>query len=165
MRNVLNKTRPQDKAEMAKDLKYVFDNFDRDSTLAIAKNKVGAFIDKWGRSYPKIAQSFQHDTIEYYFTYVQFPPSFRRMIYSTNSIESLNKKIRKATKNKQSFDRIDRLLDYVFVILKDFEIENWMKYPVSAFASWLGLSKGGLEGWWTHTSGLTVPWKKPPSVV
>ena len=58
------------------------------------------------------------------------------MIYTTNSIESLNKKIRKATKNKQSFEKIDRLLDYLFVIIKDFEVESWMKYPVSAFSSW-----------------------------
>lgn len=58
------------------------------------------------------------------------------MIYTTNSIENLNKKIRKATKNKQSFEKAERLLDYIFVIIKDFEAENWMKYPVSAFGGW-----------------------------
>jgi hypothetical protein len=47
-----------------------------------------------------------------------------------NSIEGLNKKIRKATKNKQSFER---LLDFLFVIIKEFEGGNWMKHPVSAF--------------------------------
>ena len=55
-------------------------------------------------------------------------------MYTTNSIESLNKKIRKATKNKQSFDKVDRLLDYLFIVIKDFEAENWMKYPVTAFS-------------------------------
>lgn len=58
------------------------------------------------------------------------------MIYTTNSIESLNKKIRKATKNKQSFEKPERLLDYLFVIVKDFELQNWMKFPVTSFAGW-----------------------------
>ena len=58
------------------------------------------------------------------------------MIYTTNAMENLNKKIRKATKNKQSFEKEERLLDYIFVVIKDFEAENWMKYPVSGFAAW-----------------------------
>jgi len=58
------------------------------------------------------------------------------MLYTTNSIENLNKKIRKATKNKQSFEKPERLLDFLFVIIKDFECENWMKYPVSTFSNW-----------------------------
>jgi transposase-like protein len=58
------------------------------------------------------------------------------MIYTTNSIENLNKKIRKATKNKQSFEKVERLLDYIFIIIKDFENDNWLKYPASSFAGW-----------------------------
>ena len=58
------------------------------------------------------------------------------MIYTTNSIESLNKVIRKATRNKQSFEKPKRLLDYVFVVIKDFEASNWMKYSLSAFQYW-----------------------------
>ena len=57
-------------------------------------------------------------------------------IYTTNSIEALNKKIRKATKNKQSFEKPERLLDYLFVIIKDFEAENWMKHPVNTYSHW-----------------------------
>ena len=30
----------------------------------------------------------------------------------------------------------ERLLDFLFVIIKDFECENWMKYPVSTFSNW-----------------------------
>ena len=136
IRGVLNKTRPKHKGEMAEDLKHVFDNFDKDSTLERTKEKLSDFTNKWSNCYPEITRSFKQDTMEYYFTYIQFPCNLRRMIYTTNSIESFNKKIRKSTKNKQSFEKIDRLLDYIFVVLKDFETENWMKYPVSAFASW-----------------------------
>lgn len=136
MRNILNKTRPKQKEEVARDLKHVFDNFDKGDTIASAKDKLLKFLEKWQGTYPEFSKSFAEDITDYYFTYIGFPCSMRRMIYTTNSIESLNKKIRKATKNKQSFEKIDRLLDYIFVIIKDFETENWMKYPVSAFASW-----------------------------
>ena len=136
MRNILNKIRPKHKAEISQDLKHVFDNFDKDSTILQAHKKLELFIEKWRVSYPEITRSFDLEQIEYYFTYIQFPCHVRRMIYTTNSIESLNKKIRKATKNKQSFEKTERLLDYIFVLIKDFEVENWMKFPVSAFSNW-----------------------------
>lgn len=136
MRNILNKVRPKEKTAVAADLRHVFDNFDKDSTKKEANEKLHNFIEKWKDSYPEIARSFNNETTEYYFTYIDFPCNLRRMLYTTNAIESLNKKIRKATKNKQSFEKPERLLDFLFVIIKDFEVENWMKYPVSAFSSW-----------------------------
>ena len=53
------------------------------------------------------------------------------MIYTTNSIENLNRVIRKATKNKLSFETPDNLLDYVFMVIKEFEEKSWMKYLVA----------------------------------
>lgn len=67
--------------------------------------------------------------------YIIFAPDVRRMIYTTNGIESLNKKLRKATKNKQSFEKTDRLLDFLFVIIKEFETQSWMKFPINGFAN------------------------------
>ncbi|MBU1991477.1 transposase [Patescibacteria group bacterium] len=64
---------------------------------------------------------------------MDFPPEVRRIIYTTNSIENLNKHIRKGTKNKLSFESPERLLDYVFIIIKEFEHKNWSRYPVSQF--------------------------------
>lgn len=135
-RNVLKKIRPQDKEEVSKDLSQVFNNFDKDSTIKQAEDKLAAFIDKWGKKYPEVKSILQNDTTEYYFTYILFPPDVRRMIYTINGIESLNKKLRKATKNKQSFEKTDRLLDFLFVIIKEFETQSWMKFPVSGFANW-----------------------------
>lgn len=136
MRYVLNKIRPKDKEEVAKDLKHVFDNFDKESSLEEATSKLEGFVDKWSKVYPEIKGMLVNEASEYYFSYIKFPASVRRMIYSTNSIESLNKKLRKGTKNKQSFEKPERLLDYLFMIIKEFEAENWMKYPVSAFNLW-----------------------------
>jgi putative transposase len=60
----------------------------------------------------------------------------RRMIYTTNSIENLNRQIRKVTKTKVTFDKESNLLDLVFMIIKDFEMNNWQKYPVIAYQNW-----------------------------
>jgi transposase-like protein len=57
----------------------------------------------------------------------------RRMIYTTNSIENLNRQIRKASRNKLSFESPDRLLDYLFMVIKEFEEKNYMQYPVSSY--------------------------------
>ena len=135
-RDILTKVRPTEKDEVSTDLRQVFDNFDKDSTIEKAKQKITVFLDKWGKKYPLIKPMLQHDTIDYYFTYILFPHDIRRMIYTTNCIESLNKKLRKATKNKQSFEKTDRWLDYLFVIIKEFETKSWMTYPVNQFAAW-----------------------------
>jgi transposase-like protein len=55
------------------------------------------------------------------------------MIYTTNSIENLNRQIRKVTKTKVTFDKV---VDLTFMVIKDFEANNWQKFPVHAFASW-----------------------------
>lgn len=136
MRNILNKVRPKDKPSVGEDLKAVFDNFDKDSTIEKAKEKLNEFIERWRSIYPEVVRSLKEDTIEYYFTYIRYPLSVRRLIYTTNPIESLNKKLRKATKNKQSFEKPERLLDYLFVVIKEYETKNWMKFPVSQFDHW-----------------------------
>ncbi len=130
MRNILNKTRPKEKTEVAKDLKEVFNNFSENSSLEKAEMKLKLFIEKWKSKYPNIDRFFKEGKIEYYFTYIKYHHTVRRMIYTTNSIENLNRAIRKATKNKLSFESPGTLLDYVFMVIKKFEEKNWTKYPV-----------------------------------
>ena len=133
MRNVLNDVRPKDKAAVADDLKIVFDNFRRlcDENRGIQKSQ---FLHFKVERYPTIGRHFNKKTLEYYFTYIDFPPEVRRMIYTTNSIENLNKHIRKGTKNKLSFESPERLLDYVFIIIKEFEHKNSSRFPVHQFS-------------------------------
>lgn len=133
MRNILNRTAPKDKDEVAKDLKHIFDNFGEDATLEKALKKVDWFLDKWKFKYPNFKNHFRSGNIEYYFTYIKFDPAVRRMIYTTNSLENLNRQIRKTTRNKLSFESPDRLLDYLFMVIKEFEEKNYMKYPVSNY--------------------------------
>jgi putative transposase len=133
MRNVLNRIAPKDKLEVAMDLKDIFDNFDKSATIKKALDKVNLFLNKWKSKYPNLKNNFKEGNIEYYFTYIKFDYRVRRYIYTTNSLENLNRQIRKTTRNKLSFESPDRLLDYLFMVIKEFEEKNYMKYPVSNY--------------------------------
>ena len=102
MRNILNKTKPKDKLEVGQDLKEVFDNFESTSTIEKAKQKMNKFLIKWEKTYPNFKNQMKEGNIEYYFTYINFHPKVRRMIYTTNSIENLNRQIRKTTKSSSA---------------------------------------------------------------
>lgn len=134
MHNILNDIRPKEKKEVGEDLKHLFDNFTEDVTKEQVLEKVTSFIAKWKEKYPTIGRHFNEKTFGYYLTYIDYPPDVRRLIYTTNSIENLNKHIRKGTKNKLSFESPERLLDYVFIIIKEFEHKNWSRFPVHQFS-------------------------------
>ncbi len=135
-RNILNKIRPKDKEEVASDIKAVFNNFENSSTLPEAEEKLQAFCDKWNDSYPNVTRSLQSEEMKDYFTYINYPTEVRRMIYTTNSIENLNRQIRRVTKTKVTFDKAENLLDITFMVIKDFEANNWQKFSVHAFNHW-----------------------------
>ena len=136
IRNVLNKVRPREKAIIASDLKELFNNFDTEASREKAKKKLANFCDRWREVYPAVANAFAKEDLACYFTYIKYPVAVRGMIYTTNSIENLNRQIRKVTKTKVSFDKADNLLDVVFMVIKDFEGHHWQKYPVHGFKYW-----------------------------
>jgi transposase-like protein len=55
-----------------------------------------------GKSYPSILKTFR-DAWERFTPFLAFPPALRRVIYTTNAIESLNYQLRKVTKNRGHF--------------------------------------------------------------
>ena len=135
IRNILQKIRPKEKEQVACELKEVFNNFSEMSTRKDGIDQFVLFVECWKPKYSHLARQLDH-TLAYYFTYIDFPVATRRIVYATNSLENLNKMIRKATKNKLSFEKPSRLLDYLFVIIKEFEENNWMKYPVTTMNEW-----------------------------
>lgn len=135
-RNYLNKVRPRDKQEFSTGLKEIFNNFESISSKEKAKEKINKFVLKWMSSYKFVVNLKKYDYIEDYLTYIDYPVEVRRMIYTTNSIENLNRQIRKITKTKVNFDKEENLLDLIYMVIKDFEFNNWQKYPIYNFRSW-----------------------------
>ncbi|MEM9737517.1 MAG: transposase [Bacteroidota bacterium] len=78
-----------------------------------------------------ITQFLDEDYIDDYLTYIDYSVEVRRMMYTTNSIENLNRQIRKITKTKVSFEQEENLLDLIFIIIKDFKANNWQKYAAT----------------------------------
>ncbi len=86
--------------------------------------------------YSKVLDRLSEEKLRDYLTYIDYPVEVRRMIYTTNSIENLNRQIRKVTKTKVCFGNENNLLNLVFMAVKDFEVNNWQKYPVTTFRYW-----------------------------
>ena len=88
----------KDRKAVAKDLKSVYSaHNEEDGQLALTE-----FNDIWGKKYPNITASWQTHWEELA-TFFKYPDSVRKLIYTTNPIESLNATIKRKTKSKGSF--------------------------------------------------------------
>jgi putative transposase len=88
----------QDRKRIAAALKPVYGAVNAEAAeLALA-----AFDEAWGAKYPMIAQSWR-DRWEYIIPFLSLPAELRRAVYTTNSIENLNRQIRKSIKTRGHF--------------------------------------------------------------
>jgi putative transposase len=80
-----------------------------------------------GRKYPAIAQSWRRNWSEV-IPFFAFPEPVRRIIYTTNAIESLNAKLRKAVRSRGHFPTDDAALKLLFLVLRQ-AAKEWKKPP------------------------------------
>ena len=95
-RNPGKHIRVKDRKEFAKELSEVFDPDNKDYTAKQAIESLLALLNKWSEFYPELKAASQRNDLETVFTYLQFDYRIRRMIYTTNWIERLNKSFRRA---------------------------------------------------------------------
>lgn len=72
------------------------------ATADEAGTKLAEFEDKWGSVYPSIVQSWRRNWSRV-IPFFDYPSEIRRVIYTTNAIESMNISLRKITKNRAAF--------------------------------------------------------------
>jgi putative transposase len=84
--------------QVTKDLKPIYTAVDADA----ARVALETFDEKWGARFPVITQAWLN-AWEYVTPFLAFPPELRRVIYTTNAIEALNRQLRKAIKTKGHF--------------------------------------------------------------
>ena len=89
-RKVLNTVSTKDKAEVGEELKMLFPVEHTDMTPLAAYENLRTFARRWGKKYPSLAR-LDRERNAAYFTYLRFPENVRRMIYSTNWVERLNR--------------------------------------------------------------------------
>nr|WP_303662602.1 transposase [Williamsoniiplasma luminosum] len=77
--------------------------------------------------YPYISKSWK-DNWENLVSFLDFPLEIRRIIYTTNAIESLNGQLRKFTKNKRIFPNDNSVFESFFLAIKNIE-KKWTMPP------------------------------------
>jgi putative transposase len=72
----------------------------------------------WGTKYPAITQSWRRNW-DRVIPFFAFPEAVRRMIYTTNAIEALNSKLRRAVKIRGHFPNDDAAMKLIYLVLRD----------------------------------------------
>ncbi len=83
----------------------------------------------WGQKYPAIAQSWRRNW-EAVIPFFAFPTDVRKIIYTTNAIESLNASVRKAVRNKGHFPSDQAATKLIWLSLRHIT-ENWKRPPIA----------------------------------
>ena len=94
----------KDIKQVVADLKKIYTSV----TLDEAEENLLQFSEKWRNQYPSCVKSWEENW-EVLSTFYEYPPEVRKIIYTTNIIEGLNRQFRQITKNKPSFTNDDSL--------------------------------------------------------
>ena len=84
----------------------------------IAQFELASFGEKWDSKYPVIANIWQRNWSGI-IPFFAFPPEIRKSIYTTNTIESVNRQIRKIIKNKGVFPNDESIKKIIYLALKN----------------------------------------------
>lgn len=90
-------------------------------TAEAAETELLAFADSdLGTKYPATVATWEH-AWERFIPFLAFPPEVRRIIYTTNAIESLNYQLRKIIKNRGHFPTDDAVIKLLWLAIRDIE--------------------------------------------
>ncbi len=114
VRHSLNYVSWKRRAEVAADLRRIYQS----ATADEAELRLGEFEAKWDDDYLPIGQSWRRNWARIT-PFFDFPPEIRKVIYTTNAIESVNMSLRKITKNRGSFPSDEALLKLFYLALRN----------------------------------------------
>lgn len=107
------------------------------ATLAEAEDALETFAERWDGEHPTISLSWRNNW-ERLSVFFDYPPQIRKVIYTTNAIESLNASLRKVTKSRKSFPNDEAVMKLLYLALHDISrkwtmpIRDW-KQAMSQF--------------------------------
>jgi putative transposase len=114
IRNSLKYVPRREFADVTRDLKPIYTAIDQDH----AHQALEAFDEKWGKRFPVITQAWL-ESWDYVTPFLAFPPEVRRVIYTTNAIEALNRQLRKAVKTKGHFPNEDAARKLLYLAIQN----------------------------------------------
>jgi putative transposase len=126
VRNSLKFVPWKDYKEVVADLKNIYQSV----TEREASMELDNFAEKWDEKYPQISKSWRSNW-ENLITIFDYPADIRKVIYTTNAIESLNSVIRKSVKTRKVFPNDDAALKVIYLAVEaaskkwTMPIRNW----------------------------------------
>ena len=106
---------------VVKDLRVIYTAVDADRAL----HALDAFEAKWGQKFPPVVKAWR-EAWEYVIPFLAFPPEVRRVIYTTNAIEALNRQLRKAVKTKGHFPHEDAARKLIYLAIHN-AVPQWTR--------------------------------------
>ena len=99
-------------------------------SIEAAELALAAFKERWDSKYPSISKQWQlkWDLI---IPQISFPNDIRKVVYTTNAIESINRQIRKIIKSKGVFPNDEAIKKILFLVLN-----NASKRWTMPFSNW-----------------------------
>lgn len=117
VRNALRPVARRDAGEVAKELRKIYTAPHADAAFdALAEFAASS----WGRKYPQAAKVFEAAWDDFT-PFLDFPPPVRKLLYTTNSIESLNYQLRKVTKARGHFPTDDAAVKLLWLAIINIE--------------------------------------------
>ena len=132
VRHSLNYVGWQQRKEVARDLRSIYSA----ATVAAAEQSLEEFSLKWDAKFPMLAKCWRNNW-ERVIPFFAYPPEIRKVIYTTNAIESLNMSLRKVTKARGSFPHDEAVFKLLYLALRNIE-KRWTK-PVQHWKEALNL--------------------------
>ena len=126
IRNSLKFVSYKDYKELLSDLKSIY----KAQTEDEAKLNLEKFAARWDSKYPTISQMW-HRNWELLRPFFAYPEEIRKVIYTTNAIESINSSARKIIRSRGAFPNNDAILKIMFLVLRNaskrwsMPIRNW----------------------------------------
>jgi len=109
----------KDRKAVAADLRRIY----QAATVEEAERRLAEFETKWNDRYPPIAQGWRRHWSRI-IPFFDYPHEIRRVIYTTNAIESVNSGLRKISKNRNVFPNDDAVFKLFYLALKNMS-QNW----------------------------------------
>jgi putative transposase len=125
LRASLNYVNWKERKQVAADLKPIY----RAATAEQAELELAAFAGKWGDKYGAIVKQWRENW-QRVIPFFASPEEMRRVVYTTNAVESLHMSMRKIIKNRGSFPNEEAAMKLLYLALKNVvkkweTVQNW----------------------------------------
>jgi putative transposase len=131
-RNVVTQVHPKHKQAVADDFKQVFNLNLQEDTPQLLEQRLDGFCTEWQKLYPTVVKKLKSMDLDYYTTYLAYDHNIRRMIYTTNWIERLNRDYRRVLKIRGAMPSVESVLALLSKVSMDKE-NKLFAYPINNF--------------------------------